>query len=949
MNIVRKGRILKFFDSTSNSSGSNGVVKFIDLDDTPASYSEGYIKVNQNGDGLEFVAINTMKSDLEIPNEIKDLITLSQNDAGKFLQVNQAGDNFELVEITSDIPDYSNAQGKILSVDSNGNLVWIDIPTELPTYGSNENDKILGVVNGSLAWVDKPQGVTTFVDLNDTPNSLVANKYIKVNSDGTSLELVDEPQGVSTFKELTDTPNDYANNAGKVVVVKQDESGLEFVANQSGGSTTFKELTDTPNDYTNEKGKLVVVKQDEDGVEFIEMPESCGVIYQNTPVKEVISNAVTKQDVQTLVEQAIQTFQSTKLSGYRYVTINPDYHFPINRGIIEDTKRVSDTYVMKWDLTENIGLSLKKTDLGGTELYLLGYYDRINDTFTYFKKDGNYLGFDSENKYGSMVKDRLLFAVDGKPILYDSNGSDVTANDAEYNDISYPIFELDASYNVTNVYSFNADGYMIDVNACGNMWIRSDGDTKYSGSTSVVTISEFTDMSGSTPNDTDITLNRIYQALTNIRHDISTLYGMVQNDNDDTKVDVYRIKLDLANKTLVSETLIFTFKSNDTSANIAEIEASDVSLDENMFLYYNNTEPSINALIKQEDGTYKKTVLKNGFTNSYSNYPRFNINNNEASFHCQYSSESKSYEHIIKFKISPKLLCMVDRTYQQDDTIDISGLVGSSIKGFDYASNIGSNNSGLDIVVLDDDGTDVILKAVSVGDNEIKWQHTYNRDRKCKVVSIGGYTIVTDSYSLHIRDNADGTLVKDVDLSGINYDTDYGIRALNLYFSGTSLDGYGFSYYNAGDTIFKKYDMNSNEVASITVDEPYGFFTDKASQAIYALDTIVDTTGDPVTEVRIRKYALDGTFIAQSKKMTFDGESDGRFVMAYGSVLGLNVQFGAQTPKNRAICIEDIDNIRSVASFDGEINNNLSIKTKDDFYSWASILSNTNLKLMSFV
>ncbi len=41
--------------------------------------------------------------------------------------------------------------------------------------------------------------------------------------------------GVDTFLELLDTPNTYLNQAGKVVVVKSDESGLEFIANSSSG------------------------------------------------------------------------------------------------------------------------------------------------------------------------------------------------------------------------------------------------------------------------------------------------------------------------------------------------------------------------------------------------------------------------------------------------------------------------------------------------------------------------------------------------------------------------------------------------------------------------------------------------------------------------------------------------------------------------------------------
>jgi hypothetical protein len=45
----------------------------------------------------------------------------------------------------------------------------------------------------------------------------------------------DIPVGVLEFIELLDTPKSYAGHAGKMVVVKADESGLEFVDVPSGG------------------------------------------------------------------------------------------------------------------------------------------------------------------------------------------------------------------------------------------------------------------------------------------------------------------------------------------------------------------------------------------------------------------------------------------------------------------------------------------------------------------------------------------------------------------------------------------------------------------------------------------------------------------------------------------------------------------------------------------
>jgi hypothetical protein len=45
--------------------------------------------------------------------------------------------------------------------------------------------------------------------------------------------------GVSTFVELTDVPSDYTGQAGKLVAVRSDELGLEFIDPSSGGPDTY--------------------------------------------------------------------------------------------------------------------------------------------------------------------------------------------------------------------------------------------------------------------------------------------------------------------------------------------------------------------------------------------------------------------------------------------------------------------------------------------------------------------------------------------------------------------------------------------------------------------------------------------------------------------------------------------------------------------------------------
>lgn len=43
--------------------------------------------------------------------------------------------------------------------------------------------------------------------------------------------------GATTFIDLTDVPSSYTGKANKIVSVKADETGLEFITNTGGSST----------------------------------------------------------------------------------------------------------------------------------------------------------------------------------------------------------------------------------------------------------------------------------------------------------------------------------------------------------------------------------------------------------------------------------------------------------------------------------------------------------------------------------------------------------------------------------------------------------------------------------------------------------------------------------------------------------------------------------------
>jgi hypothetical protein len=455
-------------------------------------------------------------------------------------------------------------------------------------------------------------------------------------------------------------------------------------------------------------------------------------------------------------------------------------------------------------------------------------------------------------------------------------------------------------------------------------------------------------MSGSSPNITQIALDNTYNLLSCMRHDLKYVYGVKLNDNDDTTIEIYKIELNLVDKTKVSETLL-TSASFGVSINI--INGLFVSIDESLIgISLDNGDKYLSLLVYNGTAYEKADIKKNNFVfpvSSNDTVLQFCDNLNYISCLVQYDNQDNvDTGHLLNVKLSPALLCMVDRTYDKDSETDISSLVANSLS-FSYASNLGSNNPSLDFVVFDND----VLRAISVGDNNEKWNvGGWNTDRHMDVVSVGGYTIATDSYSLKIFDNNGGALFEEFDLTTISYDTSYGIRALSLYFNGSDLSGYGFEYVDGGNHIFKRFDASGNEVASITENNPYVFFTDKAGQFIYALDTEIINNGvDATTNIRVRKYDLNGTYLDRSPEFTFNFESDEEVAIAYGSVMFLNVQNGAGTPSNNALCIEDITQAKIVGSYNGDTNGKSDIKLKDDFLSWSNITGSETLVLFSFV
>lgn len=132
-----------------------------------------------------------------------------------------------------EIPTIEEAEQSITFRFTADEATWHDTYQDGDTHMSiNRND----VWGGSIPiGGGSGGGASTFKELTDTPSTLTANKFLKVNSAGTAVELGTVESGVSSFTALTDTPSVYVG--GKYIAVNSGGTALELVTAPSGGGT----------------------------------------------------------------------------------------------------------------------------------------------------------------------------------------------------------------------------------------------------------------------------------------------------------------------------------------------------------------------------------------------------------------------------------------------------------------------------------------------------------------------------------------------------------------------------------------------------------------------------------------------------------------------------------------------------------------------------------------
>lgn len=135
----------------------------------------------------------------------------------------------------SELPEYSSSsQGKVLSVDSDGDLEWASLPPdELPAYSSSDGGKVLAVNSGGtgVEWDEPQSGVPTY-------GSGDAGKVLTVNSGGTGTEW----SGISGnfIIEVSDTDSGMVCNKTYAEIHQAMIDGkIVFVVNPTGDGNTY--------------------------------------------------------------------------------------------------------------------------------------------------------------------------------------------------------------------------------------------------------------------------------------------------------------------------------------------------------------------------------------------------------------------------------------------------------------------------------------------------------------------------------------------------------------------------------------------------------------------------------------------------------------------------------------------------------------------------------------
>lgn len=252
------------------------------------------VDLTQIEDRLDGVEIKNDSQDVRMDAQSLRIDMLEIAPVPKFTELRDTPSGYHPNQLVG----YNLAGDALIPVDKLENFTQLK-DTPLTYTGQARKIPMVRPDESGMDFVDLPvvdlTGIETRLDevedKNDTQDTRLGAQSLRI-------DVLEVAPRITKFNELTDTPNDY--RSGRILAYNMAGDGITSLA-------PFNHLTsldDTPTSYSGQKRKALVVKEDESGTEFVSMPNLA-------PLQTEINNL--HNDVIGLWNE--QTIQDTAIDG----------------------------------------------------------------------------------------------------------------------------------------------------------------------------------------------------------------------------------------------------------------------------------------------------------------------------------------------------------------------------------------------------------------------------------------------------------------------------------------------------------------------------------------------------------------------------------------------------------------------------------------------------------
>lgn len=348
-------------------SGGGGATTFLQLTDTPSSYTSAsgyYVAVKDTEDGLEFTfatpssgiqGVDVQKDDVE---EVS-LATILNFEGGAVQSITDEGGGKATIWLTA---SGSTALGELSNVTvqdhpqilDNEVLAW-DSPSQLwinqqageaglsVAGHTHQHDYLTNILIDDHHPRDHAVDGSTHT-LASSTSGYIMQAHSASTFGFTPLLAQDLPSHTHVEVDITDLDHDAVKIQGETISAVSPASGQIlkydgtqwFAGTASGiGATTFLQLDDTPSTYTGQGGRYLLVDQGESALEFVAVPsgvEGIGIydegVFKASGVMDLdfVGEGVTAtvtDSVATITISGTDTHDAVALRGVSIVSWTP--------------------------------------------------------------------------------------------------------------------------------------------------------------------------------------------------------------------------------------------------------------------------------------------------------------------------------------------------------------------------------------------------------------------------------------------------------------------------------------------------------------------------------------------------------------------------------------------------------------------------------------------------